>query len=93
MVVGVLRVEVHIPMALSLKEKRSVVKSVKDQIRGRFNVAIVELDANEKWQRATLGVATLGDDRRHLDGCLHQVIEWIRGNRFLEVIRVERELF
>lgn len=93
MVVGLLRVELHVPMALSLKDKRSVVKSLKDQIRGRFNVAIAELDANEKWQRASLGVATLGDDRRYVDGCLQQVVEWVRGNRFVELIRVEQELW
>ena len=91
MVVGLLRVELHIPMAMSLKDKRSVVKSLKDQIHARFNVAIAELDANEKWQRASLGVAALGDDRRYIDGCLQRVVEWMRGNRFVELIRVEQE--
>ena len=93
MIVGLLRVELHIPMALSLKDKRSVLKSLKDQIHGRFNVAIAELDANEKWQRASLGVTTVGSDRRFVDGCLQQVVEWIRRNRFIEVIRVEQELW
>ena len=93
MIVGLLRVELHIPMALSLKDKRSVLKSLKDQIHGRFNVAIAELDANEKWQRASLGVTTVGSDRRSIDGCLQQVIEWMRGNRFIELIRVEQELW
>jgi len=93
MIVGLLRVELHIPMALSLKDKRSVLKSLKDQIHGRFNVAIAELDANEKWQRASLGVTTVGSDRRSIDGCLQQVVEWMRGNRFIELIRVEQELW
>lgn len=93
MIVGLLRVELHIPTSLSLKDKRSVLKSLKDQIHGRFNVAIAELDANEKWQRASLGVTTVGSDRRSVDGCLQQVVEWIRRNRFIELIRVEQELW
>ncbi len=52
MVVGVLQVDVHLPRAHSLKEKRSVLNSLKDQLRGRFNVAVAEVDATEKWQRA-----------------------------------------
>ncbi|MBI3311919.1 MAG: DUF503 domain-containing protein [Candidatus Omnitrophica bacterium] len=92
MVVGVLRVELHLPMAMSLKDKRSVVKSLKDQLRGRFNIAVAEIDANEKWQRASLGVAAVGDDRGYIDGCLREVAEWISASRAVELIRVEHEL-
>lgn len=92
MVVGILRVELHVPMALSLKDKRSVVKSLKEQLRGRFNIAIAEIDANDKWQRASLGVAALGDDRDVVDGCLRNVADWISAYRAVEIIRVEHEL-
>ena len=91
MVVGVLRVELHIPQAFSLKDKRSAVKSLKDQLRGRFNVAVAEVEIDEKWQRAALGVAALGDERRHVEGALRHVVEWMRVNRFVELIRIDEE--
>ena len=91
MVVGMLQVELHLPRAHSLKDKRSVLKSLKDQLRGRFNVAVAELDSTEKWQRATLGISTLGDDRAYVDGLLNQVTEWVRATRLVELIQIERE--
>lgn len=93
MVVGLLRVEVHIPAARSLKDKRSVMKSLKDQVRGRFNVSASEVEPNEKWQRASLGIATVSDDRRVVEGCLRQIVDWMRENGLIELIRVEQELW
>ncbi len=91
MMVGLLRIEVHLPNAQSLKDKRSVIKSLKAQMRGRFNVSVVELDANEKWQRATLGVSTLGDHRTYVEGLLRQVTEWVEMTRLVNLIRIEEE--
>ena len=91
MVVGLLQVEVHLPNARSLKDKRSVLKSLRDQIRGRFNVAVAELNSSEKWQRATIGVSTLGEDRPYIEGLLREVTEWLRMTRLVELIRVEEE--
>ncbi len=89
MVVGLLQIEVHLPNAQSLKAKRSVLNSLKAQMRGRFNVSVTELDANEKWQRATMGVSTLGDHRTYVEGLLKQVTEWVRMTRLVNLIRVE----
>ncbi|MBI3330692.1 MAG: DUF503 domain-containing protein [Candidatus Omnitrophica bacterium] len=91
MVIGVLQLEVHVPTAQSLKDKRSVIKSLKDQLRGRFNVAVAELDSNETWQRATIGVSTLGEQRAYIEGLLTEVTEWLRSTRLVELIRVEQE--
>ena len=91
MVVGVLQVDVRVPNAQSLKDKRSVLKSLKDQVRGRFNVAVAELDCDEKWQRATLGISTLGDDRAQIERLLRQVTEWLRMTRLVELIQVEED--
>jgi len=70
MVVGLLHIEAHVPRAQSLKDKRSVVHSLKDQLRGRFNIAVAELDPNDTWQRAALGIATIGEDRADVSGLL-----------------------
>jgi len=91
MVVGLLQVEVHLPRSHSLKEKRSVLKSLRDQLRGRFNVAVAELDSNEKWQRAVVGISTLGAERGYVEGLLRQVIQWLRGTGLVDLIRVEEE--
>ena len=91
MVVGLLQVDVHVPRSQSLKDKRSVLKSLKDQLRGHFNVAVAELDSNETWQRATVGVTTLGDTRAHVEGLLKQVTAWLRRNHLVDLIQVEEE--
>ena len=91
MVVGLLQVEVHLPSAHSLKDKRSVLKSLRDQLRGRFNVAVAELNPSEKWQRATIGVSTLGEGRPYVEGLLKEVTEWLRGTHLVGLIRVEEE--
>jgi len=91
MVVGVLRVEMHLPRAQSLKQKRSVVKSLKDQIRGRFNVAVAEVEANELWQRAIIGVCAIGGDRVYVARLLQGVTEWIRATHVVHVIHIEEE--
>ncbi len=91
MTVGVLRIEVRLPNARSLKDKRALLKSVRDQVRGRFNVAVAEVDANETWQRAHVGVSAIGDGRAHVQGLLRQVAEWFRGTRQVEVLRIDEE--
>jgi uncharacterized protein YlxP (DUF503 family) len=91
MTVGLLQIEVLLPEAQSLKDKRSVIKSLKDQLRGRFNVAVAELAPDEKWQRATIGVSTLGEDRAYVQGLLAQVTEWVRHTGLVELSRVEQE--
>ena len=91
MVVGALRIEVRVPASHSLKEKRSVVKSLKDQLRGRFNIAVAEVEANELWQRATVGISAVGEERAQVESLLRQVIAWVREARFVEMIRVDEE--
>jgi len=91
MVAGLLQIDLHLPRAQSLKDKRSVLKSLKDQVRAHFNVAVAEVDPNELWQRATIGIATVGDDRGHVQGVLRQVTEWMRTTRLVELIQVEEE--
>lgn len=91
MIIGLLQLDVHVPHAQSLKDKRSVVKRLKDQLRGRFNVAVAEVAANDTWQRATLGLSTVGEDRAYLHGLLSQVTEWVRATRLVELIRVDEE--
>ena len=91
MVVGVFQIEMHLPQAQSLKDKRSVLKSLRDQLRGRFNVAVAELDSSEKWQRATIGISTIGDERTYVQGLLNEVAEWLRHTRLVDITRIDED--
>jgi uncharacterized protein YlxP (DUF503 family) len=66
MVVGLLTLNIHLPYARSLKDKRQVLRKLKDRLRGRFNVAVAELDHQDTWQRAQVGVLSLSNESLHL---------------------------
>ena len=74
-VIGVLTMELRIEHAHSLKEKRHVVKSLKDRLRRQFNVAVAELDHHDAWQRSVVGVVTLSNEEKHVKEVLQRVLE------------------
>jgi uncharacterized protein YlxP (DUF503 family) len=71
--IAYLMLEIRIEGAQSLKDKRQVVRSVKDGLRNHFNVAVAEVDATDAWQRATIGVVSISDSRDYLDGLMRNV--------------------
>jgi uncharacterized protein len=71
--IAVLTLELRIEGASSLKDKRQVVRSVKDKLRARFNVAVAELEETDLWQRATIGVVSISGSRDYLAGLMQQV--------------------
>jgi hypothetical protein len=71
--IAFLTLELSIEAAQSLKDKRQVVRSLKDRLRSRFNVAVAELDASGLWNRATVGVVSVSDSRDYLDGLMRNV--------------------
>src|SRR5262249_15617853 len=71
--IAYLTLEIRIEGAHSLKDKRQVVRSVKDALRAHFNVAVAELDPTDAWQRATLGVVSISSSRDYLDGLMRNV--------------------
>ncbi len=71
--VALLTIELRIEHAQSLKDKRQVVRSLKDRLRAHFNVATAELDASGLWNRATIGVVSVSDSRDYLDGLMKSV--------------------
>lgn len=91
--VGIARVALHLAGNSSLKGKRMVVKSVAQRVRNRFNVAVAEIDTQDAWQVATLGIVCLSDDPRHSNEVLSKVIDFIESERLdAEVGAVEMEL-
>ena len=81
MVIGLCTIELHLPASNSLKDKRSVLKSVIRRIRNEFNVSIAEVDDQDVWRSALLGVVTVSNDRAYAHGLLTQVVNWIERNR------------
>ena len=92
MPIGLLTLEIHIPEARSLKDKRQVIRSLKDRLRGQFNVAVAELDHQELWQRALIGVVSLSGDAKHLEQSLQAI--FVESERLLgrDLISHEIEL-
>lgn len=73
MAVGLITLEIHMPEARSLKEKRQVLRSLKDRLRAHYNVAIAELEFQDLWQRARVGVVSISSDEGHLAQSLEEV--------------------
>jgi uncharacterized protein YlxP (DUF503 family) len=74
MPVGLLTLDLFIPDAQSLKDKRQVLRSLKDKLRREFNVAVAELEHHEAWQRSLIGVVTLSNEEKHVREVLNKVL-------------------
>ena len=68
-----LTLELRIEHAQSLKDKRQVVRSLKDRLRGSFNVSVAELDPSNLWNQATIGVVAISHSHDYLDGLMKNV--------------------
>jgi uncharacterized protein len=73
MPIAFLTLELRIEDAHSLKDKRQVLRSIKDRLRHAFNVSVAEIDGTDLWQRATLGVVSISDSRDYLEGLMRNV--------------------
>jgi uncharacterized protein YlxP (DUF503 family) len=78
MTVAIARITLVLAAARSLKDKRSVVKRLKDLVRQKFNVSIAEVDALDTWNRAVLGLTLVGSDRRFAESALDEVLRFVR---------------
>jgi uncharacterized protein YlxP (DUF503 family) len=75
MIIGLLTLEIYIPYSHSLKEKRKILKSFKDRMRNKFNVAIAELNFQNKWQRTKIGLVTVNQDKKLIDRIFSKIVE------------------
>ncbi len=93
MVVAVLTVELHIPGAASLKEKRLVLRSIKDRIQHKFNVSVAELDFLDKWQRSRIGVAQIGNDFNYVEKSINTIFRLLDSQVEFEITHHSLEYF
>ncbi|MFH1087427.1 MAG: DUF503 domain-containing protein [Chloroflexota bacterium] len=90
MKLGVLRLKLHFGESHSLKDKRRIVKSAITRLRNQFNVSVAEVEDQELWQIATLGVASVSNHHQRVDQVLSQIVDFITRN-YPEVEMVDRE--
>ena len=77
MFVCVARLTLQIPESGSLKAKRQVLRRITDRVKARFNVAVAEVDDQDLWQKASLALAVVGNDRRHVDEQMEKIIHFV----------------
>ena len=86
MLVALSAFDLRIPGCSSLKEKRSVVKSLTQGLRAKFNVAVAEVDHQEQWQRTTIGVSAVAGEGYHLKKVAHEVERFVASQPTVELI-------
>lgn len=92
--IGVCRIQFRLPENLSLKGKRRVLKSITSRVAGKFNVSVAEVDDNDLWQLATLGISCVSNDKRHANEVLSRVVNFVTDNRFdIEILDYEIEIW
>jgi hypothetical protein len=92
MIIGVCTVELFISESRSLKDKRQMLHSLKDRLRARFNLSVAEVDGQDLWQNAVLGMACVANESGHVNQVLDQALNMIRGITTVEVVRTKLEL-
>ena len=87
------RIELRLPENLSLKGKRRVVKSITTRVRSKFNVSVAEVDHQNLWQLATLGICCVSNDKRYINEVLSKVVDFVANGRFeVEMLNYEIEI-
>ena len=93
MFVGVCQIDLFVPESGSLKSKRFVLTSLKTRIRNKFNVSVSEVDGNDKWQRVTLAVSMVANERRIIDQTMSQILNLISQDGRCEILDHMVEFF
>ena len=90
-IVLVAAVEFYLPDSQSLKNKRQVLKSLKDRLHNRFNVSVAEVDFNQLWQRSAVALAVVSNSSDHANEVLLKAIDLVEGETRLQVLNVNVE--
>ena len=92
MEVGILQFTVRIRGSRSLKEKRRVIRSIKEKLRARYNVSVAEVDDQDLWQKGTLGLTTCGNDSKRIASELQKIVEQLRVHPEAELVDHQIEI-
>ena len=92
MTIGVLEIDLLVPGARSLKEKRRVIKSLKSLLRNKFNCSVAEIDFKDLWQRAKLAVCVVSDDARFANTQLNEIVNFASAKNGAELVDYRIEM-
>lgn len=92
MIIGILRLELLIQGSTSLKAKRQVLKSLKERLKNAFNISVAEVEDQDKWQKATIGVAYLGCDKRSVNSALDKVLNFVETVHDVDLTNYDMEI-
>lgn len=92
MLIGTLVITFHAPWVHSLKQKRSIVKSICSKLSNKFNVSIAEIDAQDVHQTIVIGIACIANELKQVDSMLDKIINFIETSTEAEIVAVDREI-
>lgn len=92
MIIGICTCEIFIFNANSLKSKRSVVKSIIEKSKNRFNISIAEVGENDKWQKSIIAFSTISNDQKLVEETIEKVINFFDSYSEIEIINIKREI-
>ncbi|MDE0960902.1 MAG: DUF503 domain-containing protein [Planctomycetota bacterium] len=92
MKVGIIRADLQVPGSRSLKEKRHVLRSLKDRLVSRFEVSVAEVDHQDKLQRTMIGVSFVASDGKNAESRMQQIVTFIEGFTGAMVISIDKEI-
>jgi len=93
MMIGTLSLKLAVFEATSLKDKRRVIKSLKERLSARFNVSVAEVGSLDHRQQAELGVALVGNERQYVESCLDKIVDYVRRDPSAALVDYEVEIF
>lgn len=92
MIIGICTCEIYIFNANSLKSKRSVVKSIIEKSKNRFNISIAEVGENDKWQKSIVAFSTISNSQKIVEETIEKVINFFDSYSEIEIINIKREI-
>jgi uncharacterized protein YlxP (DUF503 family) len=92
MVVGVAQFEIFMPFNHSLKEKRKILRKLKERVFSKFSIPVAEVDFQDKWQRASLGFSIVGNDGKKIESLISKIFNFIEELQLGEMSNEAREI-
>ncbi|MBL7197850.1 MAG: DUF503 domain-containing protein [Candidatus Omnitrophica bacterium] len=92
MIIGIVKLLIFISSSSSLKEKRMVLRSLKNKLRNNFNISIIEIDDYDKWQKSTLALATIGTEKSRVNSLISNIINYLENNKQIQLLDYEMEM-
>ena len=92
MIISVVKLLIFIPDSNSLKDKRMALRSLKNRLRSNFNISVIELDSQDKWQKSTLALASIGREEAVLNSLVSNVINYLEKDRQIQLLDYEMEM-